>query len=128
MRPSAIAIAVLLCLASGCTEWAFTLRPSWQFVELDMWTEVPEGQETITAKVGDILHLTLGPARVGDEPPPCTVTVNGKTADAAAFFSTSKSTSFVFRAEQAGEYRVEGTNAFDYRGQAPRVWIITVVE
>ena len=59
MRRISVAMAALVSLAVGCTSWAFVLNPpSGHWVDLETWTDVPEGQDKVKAKVGEgVLHL-----------------------------------------------------------------------
>lgn len=127
MRLRSLALAVLVATSVGCTGWAFVLNPpSGRLIDLAMWTDVPETQDNVKAKVGDVLHLPLGPKSPGG-PTACTVTVNGTSPERPEYSVSLKTVSYIFRAEQAGEFRVEGMNPLDLHRES-RVWVITVAE
>jgi hypothetical protein len=89
------------------------------------WTTVPEGQQDVQAKVGDELHLPLGPSWGG----PRTlyeVTVNGEAPKKPLYCLSLARTSFVFEAKEAGEYEVECRDGLS--DNPPRVWHVTVAE
>src|SRR5262249_49923707 len=58
----------------------------------------------------------FGPAaRASNLPPPCNVSINGKELDHQFWsYETRDRISFVFRAEKAGEYRIECSNRLDF--------------
>jgi hypothetical protein len=128
VRACLVTLAALAGLVAGCTEFAFVLRPPPQFVGVTTWTEVPEGQQDVKAKVGDVLHLPLGPtwgAR-GGLPFLYTVTVNDEAPQHPVYCTSAARTSFVFDARKAGEYQVESHNGLSEKSY--RVWHIRVVE
>jgi hypothetical protein len=118
-------IAALAGLAAGCTEFAFVLRPPPQFVGVATWTVVPEDQQDVRAKVGDVLHLPLGSAW-GTQPTLYAVTVNGEAPHKPVYCNSLTTNSFVFEAREAGEYEVECHDRLNDRSH--RVWHITVTE
>jgi hypothetical protein len=125
VRARLAAVVAVAGLAGGCTEFAFVLRPPPQFVGVATWATVPEGQQAVQAKVGDVLHLPLGPSW-GGPPTLYAVTVNGEAPKHPAYCSSLARTSFVFDAREAGEYEVE---CRDWLGDhPPRLWHITVAE
>jgi hypothetical protein len=115
----------LAALAGGCTEFAFVLRPPPQFVGVATWVTVPEGQQDVQAKVGDVLHLPLVPPR-GGQPTLYEVTVNGAAPQHPAYCMSLARTTFVFEAREAGEYEVECRDWLS--DHPPRLWHITVAE
>jgi hypothetical protein len=130
MRSLGIVAVALVGFVSGCTGFDFVLRPPPQFIELETWTDVPEGQQTFTARVGDVLHLPVGRSPTDHEflPPFTKVTVNGQDPEIPSFWQSSKVVCYVFRAEKPGQYRVECSSLFDLNRQSPRTWVISVVE
>jgi hypothetical protein len=129
--PLLIAAAPVL-LAAGCNNFnfAYDLQSTPPFLNVHRWIEVPEGQEVVAAKVGDVLHLPLGPTTADGKfvPPGPRVTVNGETPLAPAFFISDKTSSFVFKAEKAGQFSVETRGLFDTESNSPRKWRIIVTE
>jgi hypothetical protein len=125
VRARLAALAAVAGLAAGCTGFAFVLRPPPRFVGVATWTEVPEGQQTVPAKVGDVLHLPLGPSW-GGPPTLYAVTVNGEAPLHPTYCSSLARTSFVFDALKAGEYEVECRDWLS--DHSPRVWHVTVSE
>ncbi len=127
MRLRALALAVLVATSVGCTGWAFVLNPpTGHLIDLETWTDVPDMQENVKAKVGDVLHLPLGPKTPGG-PSACPVTVNGASREMPEYSVSLKTISYIFRAEQAGEFRVESMNPLDTHHESRR-WTITVTE
>jgi hypothetical protein len=126
MRLLYLGVAALAGQTSGCTGFAFVLQPPPKFLELETWTDVPEGQVDCKAKVGEVLHLPLGPAM---EYPGlyCKVRINGKAPEVPFFSISSRTTSYVFSAQQAGTYRVE-IKGDPFFSPSPRVWTISVSE
>ncbi len=126
MRLLSLAVAALIGTAVGCTGWAFVLNsPSGNFLEVATWTDVPVGQVEVTAQVGDVLHLPLGPK--GDGPVACVVRVNGVSPELPSYSISWKTISYIYRAEKVGRFHVEGINPLDPDGAA-RSWNITVTE
>jgi hypothetical protein len=120
------ALAALTGMVAGCTGFAFVVALPPQFVGVETWTEVPADQEKVQAKVGDRLHLPLGPtlgAR-GGLPFLYTVTVNDKTPEDATYYEWAAKTWYVFKAVQAGEYRVESDGGLGEGSH--HLWHITV--
>jgi hypothetical protein len=120
------ALAALTGLVAGCTGFAFVLAPPPQFVGVETWTEVPADQKEVPARVGDRLHLPLGPtlgAR-GGLPFLYSVTVNDKTAEDETYCEWAAQTWYVFKAVRAGEYRVESDAGLGE--ETHRLWHITV--
>jgi hypothetical protein len=122
-------VAALLATA-GCTEFGLVLRPGPDFVGLETWTGVRPGQVSAQAKVGEVLHLPVCSVAGTSDPPGAAqvsslrVTVNGVPIDGPEYHTSSTTISHVFRAEQAGTYRVEVTQP---PAKDPiRVWNITV--
>ena len=122
-------VAALLATA-GCTEFGLVLRPGPDFVGLETWTGVRPGQVSVQAKVGDVLHLPVCSVAGTSDPPDAAqvsslrVTVNGTAIDKPEYYTSSTTISHVFRADQAGSYRVEVTQP---PAKNPiRVWNISV--
>jgi hypothetical protein len=118
----------LASLVGGCTNFAFVYRPPPQFVGVTTWTEVPEGQEKVQAKVGDVLHLPLGPTWSGRDGVPLvyTVTVNGDAPLHPIYCTTATKTHYVFDAAQAGQYQVEGRDGNSEKSY--RIWNVSISE
>ena len=126
-----LAAAVLAGLLPGCAGWAFVLQPPPQFIGVETWTDVPEGQEAVTAKVGEVLHLPLGPATGGSDnrmPVLFDVTVNGEAPKKPLYLVSLAAVTYAFRAERPGRYRVEARRSLAGNDEAPLVWDITVSE
>jgi hypothetical protein len=123
------ATAALAVFTAGCTEFGFALRPD--FVGVEAWTAVRPGQVNVEAKVGDVIHLPVQPLIGSTDPADAArtvsalrVTVNGVAIDRPEYHTSSTVISYVFRAEQAGSYRVEMRQP---PGREPlRVWSIMV--
>ena len=128
MRLRVLAAAALAGWLAGCTEFAFVLRPPPQFIGVATWTQVPEGQDEVQAKVGDVLHLPLGPTWGGRGGLPFVyqVTVDGEAPEHPIYCTSSDKTCYVFDAVQAGEYQVESFNGTSEKSR--RTWRITVAE
>jgi hypothetical protein len=120
------ALAALTGLAVGCTNFAFVLLPPPQFVGVETWTEVPADQEKVQARVGDRLHLPLGPTLGGRGGLPFlyTVTVNDQTPKNPTYCEWAAKTWYVFKAVQAGEYRIESDGGLGE--ESHRVWHVSV--
>jgi hypothetical protein len=118
-------LAALVGLSAGCTEFAFVLRPPPQCVGVATWVTVPEGQQEVRAKVGDVLHLPLGSCW-GSKQTMYAVTVNGETPQHPVYCMSVTTNAFVFDAREAGAYEVESRDRLS--DAAPRVWHITVTE
>jgi hypothetical protein len=126
-----LAAAVLAGLLPGCAGWAFVLQPPPQFLGVETWTDVPEGQGAVAAKVGDVLHLPLGPATGGPDhrlPVLFDVTVNGEAPKKPAYLVSLAAVTYAFRAERPGRYRVEVRRTLAGDDEAPLAWDITVSE
>ncbi len=122
MRILCVAVAVLAGLAAGCTEFAFVRRPFPQMIGYETWRDVPEDLEVVRAKVGDVLHLPLGPMRDhGDLPIPYTVSINGKAPGDPVLFDSGNKTSYVFFADKPGKFDVESADGL-------RAWRVIVGE
>jgi hypothetical protein len=145
--------AALAGLAAGCTEEWNTLKPSLNslkpppgLIKLDTWTTVPEGQRDIQGRVGDVFHLSLGKAMDRTQLGWLRVVVNSRVQENPEFDGDEPS-SYVFRAERAGHYRLEirrevaGKNDQEEHPEAepepprkvdstwpPRFWNITITE
>jgi hypothetical protein len=131
MRFRRLAAAALVGLLPGCAEWAFVFRPPPQFIGVESWTTVPAGREDVTARVGDVLHLPLGPATGGADhwqPIYFDVTVNGEAPKDPSYLVALSAVTYVFRAERPGQYRVEVRRTLPGDDKAPLVWDITVTE
>jgi hypothetical protein len=127
MRRFAVVVAALVGTAVGCTNWAFVLHPrSGNIIEVATWTDVPVDQAKVTAKVGQVLHLPLGPA-AADGQPACLVRINDEAPEVPEFCSSARTISYIFRAERPGQFHVESLNPLDLRGST-RLWNITVTE
>jgi hypothetical protein len=130
MRPLLVVLAVVVVSLSGCNWGAtgFAFLQTEHGLKLETWTNVPTDQREVTAKVGDVLHLSLGIADAGSGipphlPPPFErVTVNGEAVEVPCYDQTGDTISYVFRAQQAGDYRLE----VPVFGGPPRIWHITV--
>jgi hypothetical protein len=116
-------MAALAGLAAGCTDFAFVVRPPPQFVGVATWTVVPEGQREVRARVGEVLHLPIGPAQ-SRRPTLYAVTVNGEAPRHPVYCNSLTATSFVFDTREAGQYEVECRDHLS--DNPPRVWYITV--
>jgi len=126
-----LALVALAGLLPGCSEMAFVLRPPPQFIGVETWTNVPPDQTTVTARVGDVLHLPLGPATGGADHWQqilFDLTVNGEPAPDPQYLVTLSSVRYVFRADQPGTYRVEVHRTLPGEEKTPLVWDITVTE
>jgi hypothetical protein len=84
-------------------------EPSTLLPKLERWTDVPDGQKEVNAKVGDVLHLPIIRAEsIGNMAQEVwLVSVNGVALEPASYFTEAKQTSIVFKAEKPGEYKVE---------------------
>jgi hypothetical protein len=113
---------------AGCTEFAFVLRPPPLFIGVATWTQVPEDQEEVQARVGDVLHLPLGPTWGGRGGLPFlySVTIDGEAPPHPIYCTAADRTCYVFDAVQAGEYQVESQNGQSEKSR--RTWHITVEE
>jgi hypothetical protein len=102
-----LAAAALAAASAGCMGAAAVLPPAREVFQLETWTNVPQGHDEARAKVGEVLHLPLGPA--ADLPPLVylRVEINGKPVEFPEFHTSLKSAAYVFRARQPGHYRVE---------------------
>ena len=127
MRLLSVAMAALVGLAVGCTSWAFVLNPpSGHLVDVETWTDVPEDQQKVQARVGEALHLPVGPT-IPEGPVACQVNINGQKLTQPEYSVSMLTISYIFRAEQPGEYHVESINPLDAHGYS-RGWVITVKE
>jgi hypothetical protein len=125
VRARLAAVVALAGLAAGCTDFAFVLRPPPQLVGVATWTVVPEGQQDVQARVGDVLHLPIGSPWVNKQTL-YVVTVNGEKPRDPVYCTSLTATSFVFNATEAGEYEVECRDWLN--AGYHRVWHITVAE
>jgi hypothetical protein len=128
VRYIGLALAAAAGMASGCSELAPELRLPPAVFKLDTWTDVPDGQAEVEAKVGDVLHLPLG---AGADCPPLSslkARVNDRAQDQPEFYTGGKVPCYVFRAAKAGRYRVEIGHDLVRRVDAWREWVITVTE
>jgi len=147
VRLPLLAAAVLTGLAAGCTEEWSALKPPAELIKLDTWTTVPEGQHDIRGRVGDVFHLPLGTAVDRAQLGWLKALVNAKAQGCPEFDASSDVPSYVFRAEQPGQYRLDirreivARNDPDEHPEAepepprrmdpswpPRVWNITITE
>ncbi len=132
MRWPLLIAAAPVFLAAGCDNFnfAYDVQSAPPFVDVHRWIEVPEGQEVVAAKVGDVLHLPLGPATADGTfvPPGPRVTVNGEAPLDPKYFVSDKGSSFVFQAKQVGQFTVEMQGPFGTESTTPRKWRIIVSE
>jgi hypothetical protein len=125
----AFTVLGLALIAAGCTGFAFVLQPPPKFIELETWTDVPQRQKEVKAKVGEVLHLPVGPASEHLRPSLLMVSINGKAPECPEFYQSSKTDSYVFRAEKAGVYNVEvGPALVTGEGESDLTWKVVVME
>jgi hypothetical protein len=126
MRSFYLILSALVVVAAGCTEFAFVLRPPPQCIGVDVWTNVPEGQENVRARIGEVLHLPLGPSTHLDGLPTLYgVSINDVAVDKPECLSSSKTTTYIFRCFKPGDFHVEGRDLTTGR---QHVWNISVSE
>jgi hypothetical protein len=128
VRTRLLAVAVLAGLAAGCIQFAFVREPSPPFIGVTMWTDVPEGQSKVKARVGDTLHLPLGSPLGGRGGLPAIyrVKVNDEDIEEPTYCDVGDKVWYVFKATEAGEFEVETEEALT--GRSHHVWHITVAE
>ncbi len=107
MRSTCPVVIALAGLLGGCSENMSALMPPSQVFSLDTWSRVPEGQREVRAKVGDVLYLPLGTGTDRSQLGWMKVSVNWKPVDVPEWDAGEETSSYVFRAQQPGEYRVE---------------------
>lgn len=107
MRSTCLAAVALAGVVAGCSEKVSWLMPASQLFSLNTWTTVPEGQYDVRARVGDVLHLPLGPGTGRSQVCWLKVRVNWKPVDPPEMESGEETSSYVFRAQQPGQYRVD---------------------
>jgi hypothetical protein len=112
VRIPGLAAAALAGLAGGCTEAAALLPAPAEVFRLETWTTVPEGPEEVKGSVGDVLHLPLPPDTERTSLVWLTVSVNGRPVAVPEFETSANRICYVFRARQAGRYRVEVRREF----------------
>ncbi len=106
MRSTCLAAVVLAGVAAGCSSQELAALPR-QVFSLNTWTAVPEGQYDVQARVGEVLHLPLGPGTGWSELGWMKVSVNSKPVNPPDWAGGDEASSYIFRAEQPGQYRVE---------------------
>ena len=129
MRSLCVAAAASVGLACGCTGFDFVPQPPPHFLGVETWTDVTPGQVNVSAKVGDVFYLPIHflPSHVDPDNPILKVallevSVNGVVVAGPTYHTSSKTVSYVFRAEKVGTYRVEVAWA---RGESSfRAWNI----
>jgi hypothetical protein len=102
-----ILAAALAGLSAGCTEAVSALMPPAEWIKLDTWTTVPDGQRDVRGRVGDVFHLPLGPAMDRSLLGWLKVSINTRPQECPEFHTASEGTSYVFRAQRAGVYHLE---------------------
>jgi hypothetical protein len=131
VRRLAAVVLAGLWLLPGCSGWGFFLEPPPLFIGIETWTDVPAGKTEVTAKAGDVLHFPLGPGAVGARhklPIQFDVTVNGEHPADPQYLVTLAAVTFVFRAQQPGEYHIVVTRFGPGEELPPLVWDVSVSE
>jgi hypothetical protein len=117
MRLPFLALSCLAGLLAGCMDATALLVPARDVLRLETWKTVPEGQQEVAGKVGAVFHLPLGPATDIPALVWLRVSVNDKPVEGPEFYTSSKTTCYVFRAQHAGHYRVEVHRDFVLKDQ-----------
>jgi hypothetical protein len=107
VRSTCLTAVVLAGVAAGCSSQELAALLPRQIFSLNTWTRVPEGQYDVQAKVGEVLYLPLGPGTDRSQLGWMKVSVNRKPVDPPDFDIGEEASSYIFRAEQPGEYQVE---------------------
>lgn len=106
MRSTCLVVLALAGVVAGCSDMAALMSPA-QLFSLNTWTDVPAGQYEVRARVGEVLHLPLGPGTDRSQLGWMKVAVNWKPVGQPDFAPGDEVSSYVFRADKPGEYRVE---------------------
>jgi hypothetical protein len=134
MRPLLVAAAVCVGMLSGCTSGTtgFAFVTTNHGLTFEKWTNIAADQVAVKARVGEVLHLSLGtlPAGMtppGNKPPLVRLQINGKDIVDNEFYLTGDTWAFVYRPSQAGEYHLKLSDAFN-NAHVVHVWDITIAE